>query len=105
MRKKRNIQLAGAVLAVALLLSGAAFARPVWVKGEVTKAPYRVDGTYYMQVDGDTYRILPDARIASRYSPRPGAYNERKAFLSSIIKHQEVSIRVNYNEILRIVIQ
>ena len=72
--------------------------KAVWVSGEVTKVPYEKNGTYYIQVEGTTYRILPEISLEYRYEAKPGVFYERKAFISMISLNQKIQIKVaDYN--------
>lgn len=102
--KNRILWIAAMVATCVLLLSSTGLGIGVWVEGEVTRAPYMKDGIYYMAVDGDTYRILEDVKVERRYYPRKGAYNHKKATLSAVLKYQDVMMKVNRMEVLRIII-
>ena len=102
--KKRKLLIAAMLVTCSLLFSSTALGIGVWVEGEVTKAPYKKDGIHYMAVDGETYRILEDVRVERRYYPRKGAYNHKKATLSAVLKYQDVMMKVNRMEVLRIII-
>lgn len=94
------------VLMVLLLFfsSSAGLANAVWVSGKVTRKPHEINNSCYIQVDGDLYRILFDIPIYYRYERSPGAFNERKAYLSSICIHQKIMIKVRKNQIIQIIL-
>ena len=93
-----------AMLVLMIFFSSAAFANAVWINGKVTKEPHEINDSYYIQVDGDLYRILPDIPIFYRYERSPGAFNDEKAHLYSISKNQEIMMKVRKNQVIQIII-
>ena len=89
---------------IVFCLSTFAFARAVWVEGTVTKTPYKIYNHYYIHVNGNLYKILPNTRITYRYEWSPGAFNEKKSSLNSISSHQNILMNVNHNNVSRIII-
>jgi hypothetical protein len=102
MKKKRGLKLFFLVLVVCAIFSSA-FARPVWIEGIVTRSPWPKDNHYYIEVDKQTYRILPDIRITYRYKRNKRAYNEEKASVRSLFKGHQVSMKINKKDVLQII--
>ena len=91
------------IILVVCAISSFAFARPVWIEGSVTRSPWPKDSHYYIEVDKQTYRILPDIRITYRYLRNKRAYNEEKASVNSIFTGHQVSMKVNKKDVLQII--
>lgn len=89
---------------IVFCLSTAAFARAVWVEGTVTKAPHKIYGHYYIHMNGNLYKILPNVRITRRYERSRGAFDEEKASLDSISRHQRILMNADHNNVNRIIL-
>ena len=76
----------------------------VWIEGTVTRSPKMMNGNYYVMVNDHLYRILPDIRISYRYKRDPGAYSEKPAYVSSILKGQKIMIKVKHEDIYQIIL-
>lgn len=97
-------KISAVMLVLLLFFTSAAFANAVWISGKVTQEPHEINDSYYIQVDGDLYRILPDIPIFYRYERSPGAFNDEKTDLYSIGKNQEIMMKVRKNQVTQIII-
>jgi hypothetical protein len=91
------------ITAVILGFASIAFSRPVWIEGEVTRSPWLKDSTYYIEVDKQVYKILPDIRITYRYLRNKGAYNEEPASVNTLYPGHTVLMKVNQKDVIQII--
>jgi hypothetical protein len=76
----------------------------VWIDGNVTRAPWRTESHYYVEVDNMPYRILPEIKIYHRYRRGEKAYDEEIANVHSISTGQKIWIKVRHNDVQQIII-
>jgi hypothetical protein len=102
MNKMRWLKVFFMVL-VLCTISSSAFSRPVWIEGIVTRSPWPKDGYHYIEVDKQTYRLLPGIRITYRYKRNKRAFNEEKASVNSLYTGHQVSMKINKKDVLQII--
>ena len=76
----------------------------VWQSGMVTRTPVMVKSHYEIEVDGVRYSFLPDIRITYRYLRNKGAYNERNCTVHSIIRGQNLMMKIRGKNVLQIIL-
>lgn len=83
MRKiSHSIFLGVALLILPVILS----ANPVWMEGTVTKAPWQKDDRYYLEVNKETYMLIPDrdVLVTKRYKTYNDIWQSEKISLFQV---------------------
>lgn len=101
---KKKYKFISLIIMVLAAVSSLALARGVWIEGEVTKAPWKVNSQYRIEVDGISYGIMSDARITYRYERNRGAYDERKVEIRFIRMGHKIMIKAYKNNIIQIIL-
>ena len=76
----------------------------VWVQGEVTRTTWTENNYNMVEVNGVTYRILPDIRVTYRYLRNKGAYNEKSSSVNSIYLGQKITMKVRRLDVIQIIL-
>lgn len=102
--KPRNLLLIVLVVLSVSIAPATAITPAVWVDGNVTRAPWKMESDTYVEVDHLRYRILPGIRVSYRYLRNETAYAEKVSDLHSIVNGQKIWVKVRNNDVEQIIL-